>query len=467
MRTLSPEQVESLENKIPNESGTPLTVIEEGMWYKGKDEIINPNVHPIQKKASAEMETSKMNTVSIIEKKRKGQQLTDNEIIWTIKAYTNGEIPDYQMSALAMAIFFKGMTKRETAALTAAMRDSGSVFQWPDGTPPKVDKHSTGGIGDKVSLILAPLLACDELWVPMISGRGLGITGGTLDKLESIPGFNVNLSAEQGLMQLDKIGVFMAGQTNDFCPADKKLYALRDVTATVPSQPLLISSIMCKKLAESLDRLVLDVKYGSGAFMKTKKHAKELALGLVDAGNSNGVKTSHLLTETNEPLGHAVGNALEVIEAIEVLQGKGSNDLVALTLDLAAKVSNCTRDELNVKLQNGQAWEKFVAMVQAQGGDASALDKLGKIHKAPCIRTLVAEKSGTISQMDAESIGYASVLLGAGRLKTSDQINFAVGFSEIKKVGEHVEKGEHLMSIHATSEADVLTAAKQIKVKIV
>src|SRR6266704_1690062 len=260
-----------------------------------------------------------MHFPSLIEKKRDGQALTTKEINNLVEDFVVGDLPDYQMSALAMAVFFRGMTSTETHHLTEAMMQSGRVLRYPEGSPPKIDKHSTGGVGDKVSLVLAPLLACDEVWVPMISGRGLGITGGTLDKLESIPGFNVNLDDKRALKQLEAIGVFMIGQTADICPADKKLYALRDVTGTVPSQALIIASIMSKKLAESLDRLVLDVKFGSGAFMKTRGEAEELAAGLAAAGNGNGVRTSALLTPMDEPLGRTVGNALEVIESVETL----------------------------------------------------------------------------------------------------------------------------------------------------
>src|SRR5215213_6327705 len=247
-----------------------------------------------------------MHIPSLIEKKREGQELAPDEIAFVVSQFTRGEMPEYQMSALAMAVFFRGMTARETSDLTLAMMRSGRVLEYPGGSPPKVDKHSTGGVGDKVSLVLAPLLACDNVWVPMISGRGLGITGGTLDKLESIPGFNVNLEEKQALAQLERIGLFMIGQTADICPADKKLYPLRDVTGTVPSQALIVASIMSKKLAENLDRLVLDVKFGKGAFMKTRAEAEELANAMLQVGELMGVKMSHLLSPMDEPLGRAV-----------------------------------------------------------------------------------------------------------------------------------------------------------------
>ena len=399
-----------------------------------------------------------MHVPSIIECKREGGELSAGEIDFLIAGFTRGEIPDYQISALSMAIYFRGMTMAETQHLTRAMMQSGRVLRYRDGSPPKVDKHSTGGIGDKVSLVLAPLLACDDVWVPMISGRGLGITGGTLDKLESIPGFSVNLSEEQAYAQLEKIGVFMIGQTADICPADKKLYALRDVTGTVPSQPLIVASIMSKKLAENLDRLVLDVKFGSGAFMKTRAEAQQLAEGLGAAGAPMGVKVSHLLSPMEEPLGSTVGNALEVQEAIDALQGRGPGDLVKLVLDLAERVSNVLRPTLEKWFNDGTAWNKFVALVEAQGGQSSSLDKLLEIHRAPLIHELCSKQSGAILRMDAGAIGRACLLLGAGRQTTSDIIDYAVGCSTIRKIGEPVEKGEPLLKIHARDAASLQTA---------
>ncbi len=403
-----------------------------------------------------------MHVPQLIERKREGGELDAGEISELIEAFTRGEVPDYQMSAMAMAIFFRGMTTVETAALTAAMRDSGRVFSYPADAPPRVDKHSTGGVGDKISLILAPLLACDGAWVPMVSGRGLGITGGTLDKLESIPGFDVNLSEEVALRQLGRIGVFMAGQTADFCPADKKLYALRDVTGTVPSRALIVASILSKKLAESLDRLVLDVKWGSGAFMKTEAEAEELAGALRATAQENGVRTEFIISDMNQPLGRAVGNALEVIESIELLQGGGPEDVRELTLDLAARVSESSRERLAEILDSGTAWEKFVKMVEAQGGDSGELDRLGVAHKAPVVREFAARASGVVQRMDAGEIGRASVQLGAGRRVATDVVDFAVGFSEIKKIGEAVDRGESLMKIHARTEDDAAEAARML-----
>jgi pyrimidine-nucleoside phosphorylase len=389
-----------------------------------------------------------------IERKRDGGELSPAEISTLIEQFTAGNVPDYQMAAFAMTVFFRGMTAAETAALTAAMRDSGRVFRWPANTPPKVDKHSTGGIGDKVSLILAPLLACEGFWVPMVSGRGLGITGGTLDKLEAIPGFEVQVSEAEGLRQLERIGVFMAGQTADFCPADKKLYALRDVTGTVPSPALIIASIMSKKLAESLDRLVLDVKFGSGAFMKTRAEAEALGAGLAAAGNENGVVTTLRLNPMDEPLGGTVGNALEVFESVETLQGRGPADLLETTLDLCATVSDRPAEVFARHLETGAAWERFVALVEAQKGDAGALERMLEVHAAPIIETLEAATAGRIVRFDAGTIGRASVQLGAGRQQSTDAVDFAVGFSDIRKVGEFVEKGAPLLKIHArTAEA--------------
>src|SRR3984893_4016460 len=316
-----------------------------------------------------------MHASLLIEKKRDGHALTAKEIDSLMEDFIVGEIPDYQMSAWAMAVLFRGMTPAETRHLTDSLMRSGRILKYPEGSPPKIDKQSTGGVGDKVSLVLAPVLACDDVWVPMISGRGTGFTGGTLDKLESIPGFNVNLDEKRALKQLEKIGVFMIGQTEDICPADKKLYALRDVTGTVPSQPLIVASIMSKKLAENLDRLVLDVKFGSGAFMKTKKEAKQLAASMTKVGKLMGVKVSHLLSPMDEPLGRAVGNALEVAECVEVLQGGGPPDVVNLVLDLAEEVSTASRATLAGWLSDGTAWRKFISLVYAQDGDAFALEK--------------------------------------------------------------------------------------------
>ena len=404
-----------------------------------------------------------MHVPTFIEHKRDGHTHTADEISAFIAGFTSGAIPEYQAAAWAMAVFFRGLDAAETSALTRAMMHSGRVLAHPPGSPAKVDKHSTGGIGDKVSLILAPLLACDDLWVPMISGRGLGITGGTLDKLESIPGFRTGLSESESAAQLARLGVVMIGQTADLCPADKKLYALRDVTATVPSIALIVASIMSKKLAESLDRLVLDVKFGSGAFMQTRADAEALAAALTAVGREMGVATTPLLTPMDEPLGRTVGNALEVAEAVETLQGRGPADLVALTLDLASRVANVPRTQLARWLEDGTAWRKFVALVEAQGGDASALERMRDLHRAPLFHELTAPRAGRLARLDAGGIGRACARLGAGRAQAADAIDFAVGCEALRKVGEAVEKGEPVLRIHARDEATLRTALPEFE----
>ncbi len=395
-----------------------------------------------------------MHIPTLIEKKRDGGNLSAGEISALVAGYVRGDVPDYQMAAWAMAVFFRGMNDDETTALTMGMRDSGEVFKWPAGTPPKVDKHSTGGVGDKVSLILAPLLACEGVWVPMVSGRGLGFTGGTLDKLEGIPGFRVNLSWPEMLTQLERVGCFIAGQTTNFCPADKKLYALRDVTGTVASLPLIVASIMSKKLAESLDRLVLDVKFGRGAFMPDREDAQRLADAMVAVGRGAGVETCALLNPMDEPLGRMVGNALEVTECVEVLQGGGPRDLVELTLELAESLVPAGKEHLRARLQDGSAWGKFIAMVEAQGGDASALSKMGEIHRAPTIIEVAAPFDGTLTRLDALEIGRLSTELGAGRGKTDDKIDFAVGVECLRKQGEKVSAGDPVLRIHSRVTVD-------------
>ena len=405
-----------------------------------------------------------MHIPSLIEKKRNGEALTGTEIHALVGGYVRGEVPDYQMAAFAMAVFFRGMDDAETTALTMEMRDSGDVFAWPAGTPPKVDKHSTGGVGDKVSLILAPLLACEGVWVPMVSGRGLGFTGGTLDKLESIPGFRVSLAWPEMLSQLEKVGCFIAGQTENLCPADKKLYALRDVTGTVASLPLIVASIMSKKLAESLDRLVLDVKFGRGAFMQKHEDARQLADAMVAVGRGAGLETHALLNPMDQPLGRAAGNALEVAECVEVLRGGGPPDIVELTLDLALKLVPASRERLRGRLSDGSAWEKFVAMVEAQGGDAAALEKIRELHSAPVITDLPAISRGTLTRLDALEIGRLCVELGAGRAKAGDAVDFSVGVECLKKEGDAVEHGETVVRVHSRQRIDSAIAAKRIMV---
>jgi pyrimidine-nucleoside phosphorylase len=400
---------------------------------------------------------------TLIARKRDGVTLDPAEIRKLIDGYTAGEIPDYQMSAFAMAVFFQGMDAVETAALTRAMLDSGEVFQHPAGHPPVVDKHSTGGIGDKVSLILAPLVACTGVWIPMVSGRGLGITGGTLDKLESIPGFKVAIPLAEAQAMLAKNGVVMMGQTDRFCPADKKLYALRDVTGTVPSIPLITASIMSKKLAESLDQLVLDVKFGSGAFMKTEAAARLLADSMIAVGKEMGVEVHAVLNPMSEPLGRAVGNSLEVIESLECLEGRGPADLRKLVLDLAGNISPVPRKQLERLLDDGSARRKFDEIVRAHGGDPADLPKLGQIHHAPLIRDFPAPCSGTVVEVDAGWVGQAAVQLGAGRSRASDSIDHAVGFDHLVKCGEHVHQGQALCRIHARTAVDFEIAESMLE----
>lgn len=390
-----------------------------------------------------------MHIPTLIEHKRDGGTLTAEEIHFVISAFTRGDMPEYQMSALAMAIFFRNMTTEETAALTDAMLHSGSMLLWNDHDPMRVDKHSTGGIGDKTSLILAPLLACDNVWVPMISGRGLGITGGTLDKLESIPGFRTQLNEGEIHNVIDRIGCVMVGQTAGICPADKKLYALRDVTGTVPSIPLITASIMSKKLAEGLNRLVLDVKWGSGAFMKTQEEAHRLAQSLVTVGEAMGVRSSVRLSEMNEPTGESAGNALEVAECVRCLKGEGPQDLEDIVLDLASAVSVSSRSDLAALLHRGDAWRKFQQMVQAQGGNVDALEQMTTVHRAPFIGELKAKASGTLTRMDAGGIGQAVLELGAGRSKATDPIDYAMGCDQIAKTGTQVHEGDVLLRVHA------------------
>lgn len=395
-----------------------------------------------------------MHIPTLIARKREGEELSAKEIQKLIEGYTSGEVPDYQMSAFAMAVFFRGMSPAEVAALTTAMMHSGDVFSYPTGHPTIVDKHSTGGIGDKVSLILAPLVACTGCWVPMVSGRGLGITGGTLDKLESIPGFNVRVGLDDAVTQLQKMGVVMMGQTDRFCPADKKLYSLRDVTGTVPSIALITASIMSKKMAETLDKLVLDVKFGTGAFMQTREDAEALAASMVAVGNEMGVEVHAVLNPMSEPTGRAVGNALEVIESLDCLNGGGPPDLRAVVLDLSEKIAGVSRAELERLIDDGSARRKFDEIVAYQGGNPADLARLAEIHKAPVIREVIATAGGTVSAVDAGMIGQAALQLGAGRAKATDGVDFAVGFDQLVKSGEKIHAGQAVCRIHARTAVD-------------
>jgi pyrimidine-nucleoside phosphorylase len=367
-----------------------------------------------------------------------------------------GDVPDYQMAAWAMAVYLRGMTVAETAALTEHMLHSGVEFEWPDGESPKVDKHSTGGIGDKVSLPLAPLLACCDLEVPMISGRGLGATGGTLDKLEAIPGFRTSLSTAEFQQVCHEVGCVISGATSDLVPADRKLYALRDVTGTVPSIPLITASIMSKKLAEGLDALVLDVKHGSGAFMKTLDDARSLARSMVDTGKRMGVPTVALITDMNQPLGHMAGNANEVNESVDALMGKGPPDLMAETLALGAELLVLAKREtstaaaskrLEKAISSGAGLEKFREMVAAQGGDLDAPRPLAPAHDVG------SPWGGYISKIDTERLGYVVINLGGGRRQLGDKLDLSVGFEMLVRLGDKVEAGQPLAKIFAQSDA--------------
>jgi pyrimidine-nucleoside phosphorylase len=408
----------------------------------------------------------------IIEKKRDGQILGDDEIRFFIDGYTRGEIPDYQMAAMAMAIFFKGMTLEETSILTDAMMRSGDLVDTSAIRKPKVDKHSTGGIGDKVSLILAPLVACCEVAVPMISGRGLGITGGTLDKLESIPGYRTNLSDKEFVDVVQACGCCITGQTGQLAPADKKLYALRDVTGTVPSIPLIVASIMSKKLAEGVDALVLDVKWGKGAFMKTQEQAQELARSMVEVGNRMNKGMAAMITDMNQPLGRAAGNSLEIIETIECLKGEGPEDLMELTMALASRMlilAGRVQDHveglsvLQRQMDLGRPLEVFAQMIKLQGGDARCIENPAVLPTARLREAIVSPSGGFVLGVDAELIGKACVVLGAGRAKTDDKVDFAVGVSGLVKVGEPVESGQPLAVIHANDESRLAEARKMVQ----
>ena len=406
--------------------------------------------------------------VDVIRKKRDGQELSPAEIQYLILAYTSGEIPDYQVSAWLMAVILRGLTRAETSALTDAMLRSGDLLELSEFPAKKVDKHSTGGVGDKTSLVLAPLVAAGGLVVPMISGRGLGHTGGTLDKLESIPGFNVNLSVPQFRSVLKECGCAMIGQTSEIAPADRKLYALRDVTATVESPYLICASIMSKKLAEGIDALVLDVKTGSGAFMKKEEDAVFLAELMVETGERMGKSVVALITNMDQPLGTHVGNSLEVVEVLDVLRGHGPEDLKELCLELAGWMFHLggTADSVaQGKLQaerlivSGKALETFRRMVALQGGDIRALDDPDKLPRAKYTRNVNSLKNGYVLAMDCEAVGTACVVLGGGREKKEDVVDPAVGIVLHRKVGDRVATGEPLCTVHSNSETRTARAA--------
>ena len=400
--------------------------------------------------------------VDIIAKKRDGLALTKEEIDFVIEGYTNDEVPDYQMSALAMALYFQGMTTEERVNLTMAMVESGDQIDLSDIEGIKVDKHSTGGVGDTTTLILAPLVAALDVPVAKMSGRGLGHTGGTIDKLESIKGFQVELDGETFNELVNKNKIAVVGQSGNLTPADKKLYSLRDVTATVNSIPLIASSIMSKKIASGADAIVLDVKTGSGAFMKEMDDAKELAEAMVQIGNGAGRNTIAVISDMNQPLGFAIGNALEVKEAIDTLKGNGPEDLHELCLTLGSQMVYLAgkadsiedaRAKLEGAITSGQAVEKFKTFITSQGGDASVVDDPSKLPTAAYTFEVKAKESGYISEIIADEIGIAASMLGAGRITKDSEIDLAVGLVLQKKVGDQVQKGDTLVVIHSNKEA--------------
>src|SRR5580698_9870210 len=413
-----------------------------------------------------------MRTVDLILRKRRGEELSVEEIQYLINGYTTGEIPDYQMSAFLMATYFSGMTDRELSSFTEVMMASGEVLDFSDIPGVKVDKHSTGGVGDKTSLICAPIAAAAGVIVPMISGRGLGHTGGTLDKLESIPGFRTDITLEQFRAQLAELGLAFIGQSDEIAPADKRLYALRDVTGTIESNPLIASSIMSKKMAEGLDALVLDVKVGNGAFMKKQVEARRLAQAMVGIGRRLDKKVQALITDMNQPLGFAVGNALEVMEVSQTLQKAGPADLTRLSLELAARMIYLgkvapTLDEARKiaedKLMDGSAYAKFKAVVEAQGGNSQALDRFDLLPNATGMREVVTPRAGFVSAIMAEDIGRASQMMGAGRARKEDPIDPAVGVILEVKVGEKVDAGSVLCRLYYTNEEGLDEAAELVE----
>jgi pyrimidine-nucleoside phosphorylase len=411
------------------------------------------------------MPVYKFNAVELIKKKRDGGKLTAPEIEYLVSAYTSGDLPDYQFSSLLMAIYFRGLDHTETARLTRAMTASGETFDLSSIKKPKIDKHSTGGVGDKVSLILAPLAASCGICVPMISGRGLWHTGGTLDKLGSIPGFRTGLTGKEFIRQLRKIGAAMIGQTEKIAPADRMIYALRDVTATVDSIPLICASIMSKKLAEGLDGLVLDVKFGSGAFMKEYDSAKILARTLVRTGKAAGIKMAALLTDMNNPLGEYVGNSLEIMETIETLKGHGPADLMEVILALGeamlamAKIKG-GRKLLLGKIASGDALEKFRDIIRYQGGDTMVIDDHSRLPMARKAAMIRAGRNGYVHDIDSYGIGTALIRLGGGRLKKEDKIDPACGFKINKKIGDRVKIGDVLIEIYSNNKEKTIAVSK-------
>ncbi|USK90667.1 pyrimidine-nucleoside phosphorylase [Rossellomorea marisflavi] len=412
-----------------------------------------------------------MRMVDLIEKKRDGKELTTEEINFIVNGYTEGSIPDYQVSALTMAIFFKDMTERERADLTMAMVESGDQIDLSAIEGIKVDKHSTGGVGDTTTLVLGPLVAAVGVPVAKMSGRGLGHTGGTIDKLEAIEGFHVEIENDEFIRLVNKNKLAVIGQSGNLTPADKKLYSLRDVTATVNSIPLIASSIMSKKIAAGADAIVLDVKTGAGAFMKTLDDSKELASAMVNIGNNVGRKTMAVISDMSQPLGFAIGNALEVKEAIDTLKGEGPEDLTELCLTLGshmvylAEQANSieeARERLIKAMKDGSALESFKVFLASQGGDASIVDEPSKLPQAAHISELPAKEAGYVSEIIADAVGTAAMWLGAGRATKDSVIDLAVGLELRKKIGDRVEAGESLVTIYSNDEAEL----EQVKEKL-
>lgn len=412
-----------------------------------------------------------MRMYDVIMKKRRAEGLTKAEIEFFVKGFTEGQIPDYQVSALLMAIFFNKMNKEETAELTMAMVNSGDVIDLSKINGIKVDKHSTGGVGDKTSICLTPLVASLGVPVAKMSGRGLGHTGGTIDKLESFEGFSVELTEEQFMNNVNSINIAIMGQSGNLVPADKKLYALRDVTATVDNMSLIASSIMSKKVASGADAIVLDVKVGDGAFMKTSEAAKDLAKEMVHIGNALGRKTIAVISDMDQPLGYAIGNNLEVIEAIELLKGNGPKDLLELTLTLGSNMLICAKKANTIEegrkllldnIKNGKGLEKLKEFINAQGGDTSPIDDTDKFSKAKYVKEVISPVDGYITKINAEAFGIIAMELGAGRATKESEIDLSVGLLLNKKRGDKVKKGEILAYIHSNDENKILKASKDI-----
>ena len=413
-----------------------------------------------------------MRTVDIIAKKRDGHELGRDEINFVIRGYTNGEIADYQVAALLMAIYMRGMSSEETVALTEAMLHSGEIVDFSELGRPRVDKHSTGGVGDKTSLVIAPVVAAAGVLVPMISGRALAHSGGTLDKLEAIPGFRTDLSLAEFKSTLENVGAALIGQTAEIAPADKKLYALRDVTATVACRPLMAASIMSKKMAEGASGLVLDVKTGSGAFLKNENEARELGLIMISIARGLNKECLVLITDMNQPLGRAVGNSLELIEAIDTLKGQGPEDFNCLCRELSSEMlvmgsvapdTAAGRQAYDELISSGAALEKMREIIKAQDGDVRVIDNYDLLPRTAQKRDLLSSEAGYVQSIDTEAIGHASMLLGAGRAKLDTKIDLGVGLMVHARIGDKVERSSPLVTIHFNDSELADEAANDIR----